>query len=61
VLDDSFLAKHATSQLTLLSDAAYEAGMRRIREAVAAAEAADEPLGFPVYIRIRMVTGTLPG
>ncbi len=61
VLDSPFLAKHATSQLTLLSDAAYEAGMQRIREAVAAAEAADEPLDFPVYLRIRMVIGTLPG
>lgn len=61
VLDDPFLAKHATSQLTLLSDAAYEAGMQRIREAVAAAEAADEPPDFPVHLRIRMVIGTLSG
>jgi ubiquinone/menaquinone biosynthesis C-methylase UbiE len=60
-LDDPFLSKNAISQLTLLSDDAYEAGIQRIREAVAAAEAADEPLAFPVHIRNRMVIGTLPG
>lgn len=61
VLDDPFLAKHATSQLSLLSDEAYERGMSRIREAVAVAEAADEPLVFPTSIRMRMLIGTLPG
>jgi SAM-dependent methyltransferase len=59
VLDDPFLAKHATSQLSLLSNEAYERGMSRIREAVAVAEAADEPLVFPTSIRMRMLIGTL--
>lgn len=60
VLDDPFLAKHAISQLSLLSDAAYQAGMRRIREAVADGEKLGEPPDFPVSIRNRLLVGTMP-
>jgi SAM-dependent methyltransferase len=57
VLDDPFLHKDATSQLALLSDAAYRAGLNRIRLAIAAAEAAGEQLVFPVDIPITMLVG----
>jgi ubiquinone/menaquinone biosynthesis C-methylase UbiE len=57
VLDDPFLHKDATSQLALLTDAAYGAGLDRIRMAIAAAEAAGEQLVFPVDIPIAMLVG----
>jgi SAM-dependent methyltransferase len=56
-LDDPFLHKDTTSQLTLLSDAAYAAGLRRIEAALEAAEDAREQLIFPVDISIGMLTG----
>jgi len=40
VLDDPFLQKHGTSQLALLSDQAYHAGLARLRQTLDAAEAA---------------------
>jgi SAM-dependent methyltransferase len=57
VLDDPFLHKDATSQLALLSDVAYAAGLDRILVAVDAAEAAGEPLLFPVDLPIFMLVG----
>jgi SAM-dependent methyltransferase len=57
ILDDYFLGKQATSQLTLLSDAAYAAGLERIRAALERAEAAGETLVFPVDIALMLFTG----
>jgi hypothetical protein len=57
VLEDPFLRKEATSQLTLLTDEAYAAGLRRIRAALETAEAAGKQLRFPVDIPIGMVVG----
>lgn len=57
VLEDPFLRKDATSQLTLLSNEAYTSGLRRIRSAIEAAEAAGARLIFPVDIPIAMVVG----
>ncbi|HSJ57242.1 MAG TPA: methyltransferase domain-containing protein [Anaerolineae bacterium] len=57
VLDDPFLRKDATSQLTLLSDEAYAAGLRRVEEAVAAAEASGRQATFGVDLLLGMVTG----
>ena len=54
VLDDPFLKKHATSQLALLSDEAYAAGLRRIKAALAEA---DNDLCFPVEIISEMIVG----
>lgn len=59
VLDDPFLQKDATSQLTLLDDAAYAAGLERLRAAVAAAEAAGTQVVFPTDLLLGMVTGRL--
>jgi SAM-dependent methyltransferase len=57
VLADPFLEKNATSQLALLSDQAYAAGLRRIEDALDAAEAAGEILTFPTELQIAMVVG----
>jgi ubiquinone/menaquinone biosynthesis C-methylase UbiE len=57
VLDDFFLQKNGTSQLTLLTDEAYAAGMRRIESAVAEAEARGETILFPVDISITIIIG----
>ena len=57
VLDDPFLVKDATSQLTLLSDEAYARGLARIRQALAAAEAAGETQTFQADLTMTMVTG----
>jgi SAM-dependent methyltransferase len=54
VLDDPFLKKHAASQLALLSDEAYAAGLRRIKAALAEA---DDDLPFPVEILSEMIVG----
>jgi SAM-dependent methyltransferase len=59
VLADTFLQKHATSQLVLLSDDAYAAGLRRIEAAIARAESAGETIVFPTDIALVMVTGHL--
>jgi SAM-dependent methyltransferase len=61
VLADPFLAKEATSQLTLLSDGAYAAGLRRIEEAITAAEAAGETLTFATDLMMAMVVGWTGG
>ncbi len=57
VLLDPFLQKDSCSQLALLSDEAYAAGLRRIEAAVAQAEAMGKTLTFPVEITISMLTG----
>jgi len=57
VLDDPFLQKDACSQLALLSDEAYAAGLRRIEAGLARAEAAGETLVFPTNILLAMIVG----
>ena len=57
VLTDPFLAKNACSQLALLSDQAYAAGLQRIRQALAEAEARGETLLFPNTIHIHQLVG----
>ncbi len=59
VLDDPFLQKHMSSQLALLSDAEYAAGIQRIKTAIAAAEAAGKTLIFPTELTIEMVCGII--
>ena len=56
ILDEPMLRKNATSQLTLLTDGEYEAGLARIRAAVAESEARGEERAFPVDISLAMVT-----
>jgi ubiquinone/menaquinone biosynthesis C-methylase UbiE len=60
VLEDPFLRKNACSQLALLTDEAYEAGLRRIEAALEAAEAASEDLVFRTDLSIAMLTGHKP-
>lgn len=57
VLDDPFLQKDSCSQLALLTDEAYAAGLRRIEAALAEAKAAGETLVFPVDILIGVLVG----
>jgi len=60
VLADPFLEKEAVSQLALLSDEAYAAGLDRIEAALAGAEAAGETLTFPVAFALAMLAGRIP-
>ena len=57
VLDDPFLKKDATSQLALLTDKEYTAGLRRLVAALDAAGAAGETLTLHVEILMRMLVG----
>jgi SAM-dependent methyltransferase len=61
VLQDPFLEKNATSQLILLSDEAYAAGLEHIRHALENAERMGEILVFQNTIRIQMLTGWTEG
>ena len=60
VLSDPFLEKNAASQLALLSDQEYAAGIKRIQRALAKAEAAGDNLVFPVEILSYMLVGKSP-
>jgi ubiquinone/menaquinone biosynthesis C-methylase UbiE len=55
VLDDPFLQKDACSQLALLSDEEYAVGLRRIRQALIAAEASKQELVFDSDIQLGML------
>jgi ubiquinone/menaquinone biosynthesis C-methylase UbiE len=57
VLNDPFLKHNATSQLALLNDELYQAGLRRIQQALADAEARDERPVFRSEIFIEAFTG----
>jgi ubiquinone/menaquinone biosynthesis C-methylase UbiE len=61
VLADPYLRKDAVSQLTLLSDGDYAAGLARIEAALAAAEAAGETVAFPTDLLLAMLAGRIPG
>jgi SAM-dependent methyltransferase len=60
VLQDPFLEKTACSQLALLSDEAYAAGLRRIETALAAAGASGQTVTFPVDLALSMAAGRAP-
>jgi SAM-dependent methyltransferase len=57
ILADPFLRKDACSQLALLSDEAYAAGLERIEAALAAAGAQGETLTFSTDLLLAMITG----
>ncbi|MCZ2126177.1 MAG: class I SAM-dependent methyltransferase [Anaerolineales bacterium] len=57
VLDDPFLKHSATSQLALLSEADYQRGVERIREALARAAENGETINFRSEIDVKMVCG----
>jgi SAM-dependent methyltransferase len=60
VLDDPFLQKHGTSQLALLSDEAYQAGLARLHRALEAAEARGEMLEFVSDLWLSAVVARAP-
>ncbi|HID33600.1 MAG TPA: class I SAM-dependent methyltransferase [Anaerolineae bacterium] len=53
VFGDAFLAKNATSQLAMLSEEAYRAGIERMRAAIAA----DPHIIFRTHLEMVMMTG----
>ena len=57
IWQDPFLEKNATSQLTLLSDERYRAGLERIRQALLLADREGRELVFRADIEITMMTG----
>ena len=59
VLDDPFLQKHAVSQLAMLSEAEYNAGIAKIQEALQRADAQNNSLTFPTRLRLDLLVGTL--
>lgn len=59
VFKDPTLQKNGTSQLALLTDEAYAAGLSRIETAQVEAEARGQPIVFPVDISLVMLTGRL--
>lgn len=60
VLQSPFLQKHGTSQLALLTDEAYEAGLSRIKADLREAETVGRPLRFAVDISLALVRGRAP-
>ena len=57
IFSDPFLQKDACSQLALLTDKAYAAGLRRIATAVAEAEAGGAPIPFATDLSQAMLAG----
>jgi ubiquinone/menaquinone biosynthesis C-methylase UbiE len=57
VLDDPFLVKNSTSQLILLKDDAYRAGLKRILKALERAEEANEKIVFDNVIEMQLLIG----
>jgi ubiquinone/menaquinone biosynthesis C-methylase UbiE len=57
VLDDPFLEKDATSQLSLLSEEAYRAGLGRIESTLATTEAAGEAVTFAADLTLAIISG----
>ncbi|HWQ83594.1 MAG TPA: hypothetical protein VN363_03455, partial [Anaerolineales bacterium] len=60
VFTDPFLKKEATSQLSLLSDGAYQSGLNRIRAAIAAAQTSGTEIEFHSIIHNDMLLGRKP-
>lgn len=58
ILEDPFLQKQNTSQLALLTDEAYAAGLNRIKAGLADAEAKGKKLIFPVDVSLLIITGS---
>lgn len=57
VFSDPFLEKNSCSQLALLSQAEYQAGLERIRQDIERAEARGETLYFNTELTIEMISG----
>ena len=57
VLEDPYLQKNSTSQLILISDADYNAGIAKIQTAIQDAEDHRSTLVFPVELTLEMIIG----
>lgn len=57
VLNDRILQKNGTSQLSLLTEEAFAAGMARIGEALQLADRRGEQIAFPTHISLPIVVG----
>ena len=57
VLNDPFLKHNATSQLALLEEDVYQAGLERIKQALAAAKEKKERIVFRSEINVKMFLG----
>ncbi len=57
VLDDHFIQRHGASQFMHLTDAQYQAGIERIKAALAEAEARGEDAVFKTDLQLKMVVG----
>ena len=60
VFKDPFIKRNATSQLALLEEEAYQAGLKKITEALARAKAKDERIVFRSEIFVKMLLGYKP-
>ena len=58
VLDDPFIQKQATSQLALLNDKAYHAGIEKIKADLTEADQRQETIIFRARLRLDMIIGT---
>ena len=60
VFNDPFLKKNATSQLALISDEAYQVGIKNIENAITKSERSGEELIFESALWIKMLVGFKP-
>ena len=60
MLQSPFLQTDGTSQLALLTEEAYSAGLERIKADLIQAEKAGQALEFVVDISLALVTGRAP-
>jgi SAM-dependent methyltransferase len=61
ILDDHFIQRHGASQFMGLTDAQYQAGIDRIKRALAEAEARGEEAVFQTEMQLKMVVGRVQG
>jgi ubiquinone/menaquinone biosynthesis C-methylase UbiE len=57
ILDDHFIQRYGASQLMGLTDAQYQAGINRIKAAIAEAEARGEEAVFNAELQLKMAVG----
>lgn len=60
-LDSPFIQKNGSSQLALLTDAAYAAGIARLEADIAAAEARGESITLRADLTLSLLVGAKPG
>jgi len=61
ILDDHFIQRYGTSEFMNLTDAQYQAGIDRIKSAIADAEARGEEAVFKTELQLKMAVGRVQG